>query len=266
MLSQSRKDFIDAHFHENIAEQDLSREAFDQLQTPQELAYLAEQHNWDNGVQLMLWIAQSPLCSQATAAEIFWLSQPQEYQQYKLASRLRPTARQQVCALIQVVMQRYPQDYATADDLHFDPAPMWQNQLVIPAALYKPMPGDPSYVYYTEDDVDHWFPQEWLHQIEQASSAIELFNIAWFMSRPEQAAAILAHPLCDLGIATLVFWRLHSRCSLDVATPALLNQLAHNIESGVYAPVIAYVPAQDPEIRLPKPPIWEIPAVLKQAV
>ena len=80
MLSQARKDFIDAHFHENVAEQDLNREAFDQLQTPQELAYLAQQHNWDNGVQLMLWLAQSPLCSQATAAEIFWLSQPQEYQ------------------------------------------------------------------------------------------------------------------------------------------------------------------------------------------
>ena len=86
------------------------------------------------------------------------------------------------------------------------------------------------------------------------------------MHEPEHARAILDHPLCDLGIATLVFWRLHSRCSLDVATPALLNQLAHNIESGAYAPVIAYVPAQDPEIKLPKTPIWEIPAVLKQAV
>ena len=80
MLSQARKDFIDAHFHENVAEQDLNREAFNQLQTPQELDYLAKQHNWDNGVQLMLWVAQSPLCSRATAAEIFWLSQPQEYQ------------------------------------------------------------------------------------------------------------------------------------------------------------------------------------------
>ena len=266
MLSQARKDFIDAHFHENVAEQDLNREAFNQLQTPQELDYLAKQHNWDNGVQLMLWVAQSCLCSRATAAEIFWLSQPQEYQQYKLASKLRSAAKQQVFALIQAVMQRFPQDYAAADDIHFDPAPMLQGCADIPAALYKPTPGDPSYVYYTEDDVAHWFPQDWLHQIEQASSAIELFNIACFMSRPEQAAAILAHPLCDLGIATLVFWRLHSRCSLDVATPALLNQLAHNIESGAYAPVIAYVPAQDPEIKLPKTPIWEIPAVLKQAV
>ena len=266
MLSQARKDFIDAHFHENIAEQDLSREAFDQLQTPQELAYLAQQHNWDKGVQLMLWIAQSPLCSQATAAEIFWLSQPQEYQQYKLASKLRSAAKQQVFALIQVVMQRYPQDYATADNLHFDPAPMWQNQLDIPAALYKPTPGDPSYVYYTEDDVDHWFPQDWLHQIEQASSAIELFNIAWFMSSPEQASAILAHPLCDLGIATLVFWRLYSRCSLDVVTPELLRQLLTKIESDAFVAVISYAPAQDPELKLPKSPIWEIPAVLKQAI
>ena len=266
MLSQARKDFIDAHFHENVAGQDLSREAFNQLQTPQELDYLAKQHNWDNGVQLMIWVAQSPLCSQATAAEIFWLSQPQEYQQYKLASKLRPEAKQQVFALIQAVMQRFPQDYAAADDIHFDPAPMLQGCADIPAALYKPTPGDPSYVYYTEDDVDHWFPQDWLHQIEQASSAIELFNIAWFMSSPEQASAILAHPLCDLGIATLVFWRLHSHCSIDVVTPELLRQLLTKIESGAFVAVISYAPALDPELKLPKAPIWEIPAVLKQAI
>ena len=266
MLSQARKDFIDAHFHENVAGQDLSREAFNQLQTPQELDYLAKQHNWDNGVQLMIWVAQSPLCSQATAAEIFWLSQPQEYQQYKLASKLRSDAKQQVFALIQAVMQRFPQDYAAADDIHFDPAPMLQGSVDIPAALYKPTPGDPSYVYYTEDDVAHWFPQDWLIQIEQASSAIELFNIAWFMSRPEQAVAILAHPLCDLGIATLVFWRLHSRCSLDVVTPELLHQLLTKIESGAFAEVISYAPALDPELKLPKAPAWEIPAVLKQAI
>ena len=265
MLSQNRKDFIDAHFHENIAEQDLNREAFDQLQTPQELAYLAEQHNWDNGVQLMLWIAQSPLCSRATAAEIFWLSQPQEYQQYKMGQKLKSAEKAQVFTLIQTVLQRFPQDYVAAEDLHFDPAPMLQNQLDIPAALHEPTAGDPSYVYYTGDDVDHWFPQDWQTQIEQASSAIELFNIAWFMHEPEHARAILAQPLCDLGIATLVFWRLHSRCSLDVVTPDLQREILRNIDNGTYAPVIAYVPAQDPEIKLPKPAKWDIPPALKQA-
>lgn len=266
MLQQDRKDFIDAHFHENIAEQDLNREAFDQLQTPQELHYLAEQHNWDNGVQLMLWIAQSPLCSQATAAELFWLSQPQEYQQYKLGSKFRSATKQQIFALIQAVMQRFPQDYAAADDIHFAPAPILQGCVEIPPALYQPTPGDPSYVYYTKDDVAHWFPQDWLNQIEQASSAIALFNIAWFMDEPEQARAILAHSLCDLGIATLVFWRLQSRCSLDVAKPELLRQLLSKIESGAFAAVISYAPAQDPELKLPKPPAWEIPPALKQAI
>ena len=266
MLPQDRKDFIDAHFHENIAEQDLSREVFEQLRTPQELAYLAERHNWDNGVQRMLWIAQSPLCSRATAAEIFWLSQPQEYQQYKLGQKLKSAEKAQVFTLIQTVLQRFPQDYVAAADLHFDPVPMLQNSLDIPAALYQPTPGDPSYVYYTSDDVSHWFAQDWLIQIEQASSAIELFNIAWFMHEPEQARAILAHPLCDLGIATLVFWRLYSRCSLDVTTPALLRDLLHNIDSGSYAPTIAYVPAEDDAIELPKAAKWHIPPALKQAV
>lgn len=266
MLSQNRKDFIDAHFHENIAELDLNREAFDKLQTPQELAYLAERHNWDNGVQLMLWIAQSPLCSRATAAEIFWLSQPQEYQQYKLGQKPKSSEKAQVFTLIQTVLQRFPQDYAAAQDLNFDPAPMLLGTVDIPAALHESTLGDPSYVYYTEDDVAHWFAQDWLTQAEQASSAIELFNIAWFMHEPEPARAILAHPLCDLGIATLVFWRLHSRCSLDVATPALLRELAAKIESGAYAPVIAYVPAEDDALELPKAAKWHIPPALKQAV
>ena len=85
------------------------------------------------------------------------------------------------------------------------------------------------------------------------------------MHEPEHARAILDHPLCDLGIATLVFWRLHSRCSLDVATPDLQREILRNIESGSYAPVIAYVPAQDPEVKLPKPAKWDIPPALKQA-
>lgn len=267
MLSQDRKDFIDAHFHENLAEQDLSREAFDQLQTPQELAYLVSRHNWDTGVLLMHWVAQSPLCSRATAAEIFWLSQPHEYQSNRLGQRLKDTERQQTFALIQTLLQNYPDYYPNVPGLQFDPAPHIDPALPIPSFMSQATAGETSYVYFDKDDVNSWFESDWLAQISNASTAMELFNIAWFLDELELATPILAHPLCDRGIATLVFWRLHRLCSLYPSAPPLLRQIIEQLDSSHYPAHISYAPQDDPEVQLPKRKLkWDIPPALKQAV
>ena len=267
MLTQTQKDFIDAHFHENIAEQDLSRSAFEQLQTPHELAYLVNHHNWDTGLQLMYWAAQSPLCSRATAAEIFWLCQPQEYQTTKLGQRLKDSERQQTFALIQTLLQNYPDHYQSVAELQFDPAPHMDAVLPIPSFMSEATAGESSYVYLDEDEVDDWFESDWLAQISNASTAMELFNIAWFLDEVELAKPILEHPLCDRGIATLVFWRLHKLCSLYPAAPPLLQQIIGQLESGHYPAHIAYVPKDDPKVQLPKRKLqWQIPPALMQAV
>lgn len=267
MLTQAQKDFIDAHFHENIAEQDLSRSAFEQLQTPHELAYLVSRHNWDTGLQLMHWVAQSPLCSRATAAEIFWLCQPQEYQATKLGQRLKDSERQQTFALIQTLLQNFPDHYPSVVGLQFDPAPCLAQSLEIPAFMGEPTAGEASYVYLDEDEVDSWFDSDWLAQIDSASTPIELFNIAWFLDEIEPAEAILQHAQCDRGIATLVFWRLHRHCSIYTATPELLRKIIASVQSGSYPELLAYAPQDDTEVQIPSRKVqWEIPPAFKQAV
>ena len=267
MLSPAQKNFIDANFHENISEQDLSRDAFEQLQTPQELDYLARQYNWDTGLKLLQWIAQSPLCSQATAAEIFWLCQPQEFQQYKLSQALKNPENQQAFALIKTILQSFPAAYLHAPDLRFDPTPYLQQGLQIPSFMTEATQGEASYVYYDEDDVAGWFDSNWQAHIERADTSIELFNIAHFLDELEQAESILAHPLCDRGIATLVFWRLHKHCSIETRTPNMLRSIIACIETGAYPELLAYAPQEDSEVKIPASKAqWEIPPALKQAI
>lgn len=70
-LTSEQQNFINNNFHEGILQDELDESKFKQLKTPEELHYLATQHNWDNGMKVLQWIAESPACSEATALELF---------------------------------------------------------------------------------------------------------------------------------------------------------------------------------------------------
>ena len=41
--------------------------------------YLAENYNWDDGVEVLKWIIESEKCDKGTASLIFWTSEPDFY-------------------------------------------------------------------------------------------------------------------------------------------------------------------------------------------
>ena len=122
-------------------------------------------------------------------------------------------------------------------------------------------------MYYEEDDIEDWFDADWKNNIQRAESAIELFNIAWFMDEPEQASLILEHPLCDKGIAVLVFWRLYNECAMYTETNGKLKEIIHNILNNAYPEELSYDPKMDEKVDYKKKKIvWEIPEIFRKPV
>lgn len=60
----------------------LSRTKFENIKNPSKLHFIAARYNLDNGIQLLKWIVESPLCDQGTAKLIFWKVGPSYYTQF----------------------------------------------------------------------------------------------------------------------------------------------------------------------------------------
>lgn len=259
-LSQDKIDFIEMHFHENLTEFDY--EIFSQLKSADELHFLAQHYNWDSGVEVLKWIAESKQCSEATALEIFWLAQPQEFQHAKLDKSLKDQYKNDVFDLIKTILKNYPIGFYQKSDLNFNPKPYYETQHIIPEHLKETTIGEESYIYYEQDDVDNWFNSDWQRNIERADSVIELFNIAYFIDEPEYSDWILEHPLCDKGIASLVYWRLYNECAIYTDTPKKLAKIEQNLKSNLYPEILAYDPKTDEKVKVNTQKVaWEIPAI-----
>lgn len=245
----------------------MNESKFKELKTPEELHYLATHHNWDDGTTVLQWIAESPVCSEATALELFWQAQPQDFQQYKLEQTLKDISSNDVFTLLKTLLENYPNGFYQKTDIQLDPASLYKYEFMIPDWIFQKTNGEETYIYYEEDDVDLWFDREWEKNIRVAESAIELFNIAYFIDEPEYAAQILLHRLCDKGIAVLVFWRLYTECSVYHHTNTMLQEIINNIVNHKYPEVLSYNPKTDGKVDYKKKKAaWEIPEIFRETV
>ncbi|WP_160137705.1 DUF4274 domain-containing protein [Chryseobacterium sp. c4a] len=245
----------------------MNKSKFKELKTPEELHYLATHHNWDDGTNVLQWIAESPVCSEATALELFWMAQPQDFQQYKLGQTLKDVSQNGVFTLLKTLLKNYSNGFYQKTDIQFDPTLLYEGEFMIPDWIFQKTNGEETYIYYEEDDVDLWFDREWEKNIRGAESAIELFNIAYFIEEPEYAAQILLHRLCDKGIEVLVFWRLYTECSVYTHTNTMLQGIINNIVNNKYPEVLSYNPKTDRKVDYKKEKIaWEIPEIFRKTV
>lgn len=266
-LTSEQQSFIDHNFHESILQGELDESKFKQLKTPEELHYLATHHNWDTGVKVLQWVAESPICSEATALELFWLAQPQDFQHYKLDQTLKDVSQNEVFTLLKTLLKNYPNGFYQKTDIQFDPTSLYEDEFIIPDWIFQETNGEETYIYYEEDDVDLWFDREWEKNIRGAESAIDLFNIAYFIEETEYAAQILLHRLCDKGIAVLVFWRLYTECSVYHHTNTMLQGIINNILHNKYPEVLSYNPQTDEKIKYrKKKKAWELPQIFMKPV
>lgn len=267
-VSAARCRFIDAVFFER---DDYSRADFEQLSSPAELHYLLHNHNWDGDNRLLQWLAESPRCSEATALEMFWLAQPQDYQQYALGKKPKAVCDAQIFQLIQTLMARYCQGFYARTALHFDPSPHLRQAVSIPASLYQPSSGETPYLYWEADEVADLFGEALTSALHRATG-MDLYNIGALL--PVEALldhfeVLLAHPECDRGIAQMLFWRLQRRYPLAPDT-RFRADFIRRWQAGDWAEAaIAYDPLAEGIVPMPEesPQVaWDIPPQMKQAV
>lgn len=46
--------------------------------------FLAENYNWDDGIEVLNWVINSPKCDKGTATLIFWNAQPRDYAEFNI--------------------------------------------------------------------------------------------------------------------------------------------------------------------------------------
>jgi hypothetical protein len=95
VIPETRKSFLLHNFVEYSFEQDdnvndleADKVLFDSITSPEEIFFLAQCCNWDDGAIIPEWIIDSPLCTKAAALTIFWQSAPYEYMEYAFGSKI----------------------------------------------------------------------------------------------------------------------------------------------------------------------------------
>ena len=271
-ITQERKQFIDDNFYAGIDENELDKSKFKLLTSAYELQYLAEKHNWDDGVKILQWIAESSICSEATALELFWLSQPKEYQTYKLTETIKGDYvgdENEIFQLIKTILQNFEDGFYQKTDIHFDPTIYLEKEQQVPDFMKQATNGEEAYIYLEKSDIDSWFGEILENKIKRCDTTMELYNIASFVKYQldNRAELILKHPLCDKGTAVMLFWRLKTFRNMWFETSELATKIVSKIRNNEYPEILAYNPKTDKEIKMSEPkPKWKIPEVMKQPI
>ena len=86
IIGTNKSKFIKDRFFEvsfrGDGDEKANRGDFDKLKSSKELHYLASIFNWDDELDVLEWIINSPLCDKGTALLIFWRSQPDYYTRF----------------------------------------------------------------------------------------------------------------------------------------------------------------------------------------
>lgn len=82
-ITSNKTDFIRNNFFEqSFVNRKPHFEKFKELTSPAQLHYLADIYNWDDDIEVLNWIVDSPLCDFGTAMLIFWRAEPLYYTIY----------------------------------------------------------------------------------------------------------------------------------------------------------------------------------------
>jgi hypothetical protein len=73
-----RENFIEFSFNSQDKNYLPNFKIFEKLNSTDQY-YLAENYNWDDGVEILQWIIESKKCDKGTASLIFWMSEPDYY-------------------------------------------------------------------------------------------------------------------------------------------------------------------------------------------
>ncbi len=264
-ISKNKQDFIDAHFNEA---DNPTREEFEKLTTAEELHYLALNHNWDCGVEVVQWIIESNLCSEATALMIFWLARPEYYTEYRWDAKEIPQYLDiEVFDLIRTIVEKYKKGFYKKTSIAYNPKEDMPENIIVPDIMFQATKGEEPYIYYEKDEILSWFGEYLYNQIYRCDNAIDLFNIASLLGYNgtiKTYEQIINHPFCDKGVALMVFW--HLKTQLDDIQVDILDEIIRRFNNNEYVEVLRYDPKEDTEVKIQRKEKWKIPDDMKKAI
>lgn len=150
-ITSKRTEFLEKEFYElSFRDKKLNRNTFDAITNPAELFYIAHNHNWDDGTELLSWIISSPICDEGVAKLIFWRTQPFDYMEFSL-NTVEEWAKD-VLELILNIIENFNSEFYKNKTIYYNPiedqgGPSNINEKVlnakwiIPEALMKPTEG-----------------------------------------------------------------------------------------------------------------------------
>jgi hypothetical protein len=240
-----------------------NKKIFNKITTPEELHYIAENHNWDNGITLLEWIVESQLCSEATALMIFWRAQPYDYLKYNLNKKLPKDdyVDTDIFNLIKTIMEKYKNGFYKKTSIKYNPKEdMPEN---IPEIMFEETMGEEPYIYYDGKEVNSWFGEYMDTQIARCNSSIDLYNIAYLLNGYgliNNYEKIISSEYYDKGIALLLYWRLKKYSGLNH------EETMERIKINECKEILNYNPKNDEEnngiLRIQ----WEIPEIMKMEI
>ena len=265
-ISQERKELIDAWFNVDVKPR---KATFDKLQTSEELHYLVINYNRDNGFELLKWVVESPLCSQATALKVFWESTPEFYLQYGWnTKKIIGDGDIEEFNLIRIIIKRFTNGFYAKASISYD---LSLPDREIPDFMFQKTHGEETYIYYDERDADKLFGEYLENQLNRCSDTMELFNIVSVGNyiREEEYRKILNHPNCDKAIALMIYWRTQIILVFD----ELRNEIVSKIKDNYYPEVLSYNPKEDDKVDMDstvdgreKHAKWKIPESMKKRI
>jgi hypothetical protein len=224
---------LDKYFNEN---DEPNKEIFSKLTTSQELHYIAENYNWDNGIGVLEWIINSKLCSEATALMIFWQAQPYDYIKYNYNAKKIKYADMDVFNLIKKIMENYKNGYYKKTPIKYNPEADMPK--TIPEIMFQETNGEEPYIYYDEKEAFSIYGDYLNGLLARCDNSMELYNIVYLLSSNvlyDNYEKILEHKNCDKGIALMIYWKLGAYNWDD---SYIMNKIMNN----EYSEIIKYKP------------------------
>lgn len=173
----------------------------------------------------------------------------------------------QIFTLIKTIYKNYSDNYNKPADIYFDPAILIEKEQDGSDFMKQSTNGEETYIYLDKTEVANWFGEVLENKINRCNTTMELFNIASFTKSADSAKRILRHPLCNKGIAVLLFWRLKTFANWCYESSAIAIEIIEKIRKNEYAEIVAYDPKLDKEIKMKEPkPKGIIPEIITQSV
>lgn len=249
------KQYIDNCIVENP---DIDLNKLSVLTQSDELHYLASVVNWDIHIPILDWIVKQAICSEATALMIFWQAQPQDFTVYSWdTTQIKEDTA--VFQLIKAIIYNYTTGFYLKTDIHYNLANDKNDTSDIPAFMYKDVKGEEPYSIYDEQEVKSWFGEYLNKQINSCSSTMDLYGIACYLpvlGNIDTVFHILRNPLCDKGIAFMLFWRFE-----PIVSDNIRKELISEICQKNYPEIIEYKHEWNNSKVM-----WKIPEIMMKPV